>query len=144
MSEPIAITDSISLDAGELVWRFVRASGPGGQKVNKTATAAQLRFDAAGSPSLPEEVRERLLLLAGQRAGGDGVVSIDARRFRSQARNRRDALERLVALIREAAEPPRPRRRARVPAFARRRRLHAKRRRAALKILRRPAPGDDA
>lgn len=143
MTEPIAVTDSISLVADELVWRFVRASGPGGQKVNKTATAAQLRFDAAGSPSLPEAVRERLLLLAGQRAGGDGVVTIDARRFRSQVRNRRDALERLVALIREAAEPPRPRRRTRLPAFANRRRLQAKQRRRALKILRRRPPRDD-
>ena len=136
MSEPIVVTENISLDENELVWRFVRASGPGGQKVNKTSSAVQLRFDAAGSLSLSEVVRERLLVLAGRRADASGVLTIDARRFRTQARNRRDALDRLVALVREAADPPKPRRRRRVPVGARKRRLEIKRRRSVLKSLR--------
>ena len=136
MSEPIVVTEHISLDENELVWRFVRASGPGGQKVNKTSSAVQLRFDAAGSLSLSEVVRERLLVLAGRRADASGVLTIDARRFRTQARNRRDALDRLVALVREAADPPKPRRRRGVPVGARKRRLEIKRRRSVLKSLR--------
>jgi len=136
MSEPIVVTENISLDENELVWRFVRASGPGGQKVNKTSSAVQLRFDAAGSLSLSEVVRERLLVLAGRRADASGVLTIDARRFRTQARNRRDALDRLVALVREAADPPKPRRRRGVPVGARKRRLEIKRRRSVLKSLR--------
>ena len=136
MTDRIRVTEDIGLEPRELEWHFVRASGPGGQKVNKTATAVQLRFDAAASPSLPAEVRNRVLRLAGQRATRDGVVVIDARRFRTQARNRRDALERLVALVREAAEPRRPRQRGEPPATARRRRLEAKRRRGRLKGLR--------
>jgi ribosome-associated protein len=136
MSEPIVVTEHISLDENELVWRFVRASGPGGQKVNKTSSAVQLRFDAAGSLSLSEAVSERLLVLAGRRADASGVLTIDARRFRTQARNRRDALDRLVALVREAADPPKPRRRRRVPVGARKRRLEIKRRRSVLKSLR--------
>lgn len=136
MSEPIVVTENISLDENELVWRFVRASGPGGQKVNKTSSAVQLRFDAAGSLSLSEAVSERLLVLAGRRADASGVLTIDARRFRTQARNRRDALDRLVALVREAADPPKPRRRRRVPVGARKRRLEIKRRRSVLKSLR--------
>ena len=136
MSEPIVVTEHISLDENELVWRFVRASGPGGQKVNKTSSAVQLRFDAAGSLSLSEVVRERLLVLAGRRADASGVLTIDARRFRTQARNRRDALDGLVALVREAADPPKPRRRRRVPVGARKRRLEIKRRRSVLKSLR--------
>ncbi len=136
MSEPIVVTENISLDENELVWRFVRASGPGGQKVNKTSSAVQLRFDAAGSLSLSEAVSERLLVLAGRRADASGVLTIDARRFRTQARNRRDALDRLVALVREAADPPKPRRRRGVPVGARKRRLEIKRRRSVLKSLR--------
>jgi ribosome-associated protein len=130
------VTEHISLDENELVWRFVRASGPGGQKVNKTSSAVQLRFDAAGSLSLSEAVGERLLVLAGRRADASGVLTIDARRFRTQARNRRDALDRLVALVREAADPPKPRRRRGVPVGARKRRLEIKRRRSVLKSLR--------
>jgi ribosome-associated protein len=136
MPDPIPVTDTISLDEDELVWRFVRASGPGGQKVNKTSSAVQLRFDAARSPSLPEAVRERLLVLAGRRADNNGVLTVDARRFRTQARNRRDALDRLVALVREAAEPPKPRRRRGVPAGVHKRRLESKRQRSRLKSQR--------
>jgi ribosome-associated protein len=138
MPDPIPVTDSISLDEDELVWRFVRASGPGGQKVNKTSSAVQLRFDAAQSASLPDAVRERLLTLAGRRADSNGVLTIDARRFRTQARNRSDALDRLVALVREAADPPKLRRRRGVPAGVHRRRLQSKRHRSILKGQRAP------
>ena len=106
----LRITSTISIDPAELEEVFVRASGPGGQNVNKVSTAVQLRFDAARSPSLPEPVRRRLCDLAGRRLTGDGVLVITADRFRSQARNREDARERLIELIREAATPPKPRR----------------------------------
>ena len=142
MAELIPITDEIALDPDELVWRFVRASGPGGQNVNKVSSAVQLRFDVAGSPSLPDQVRARLVTLAGKRMTSDGVLVIDARRFRTQVRNREDALERLVALIREAANPPTPRKKAKTPASVRRKRLEDKRKRAALKASRKKV-GDE-
>lgn len=142
MADLIFITDEIALDPDELVWRFVRASGPGGQNVNKVSSAVQLRFDVANSPSLPEEVRSRLVGLAGKRMTSDGVLVIDARRFRTQARNREDALDRLVALIREAATPPTPRKKVRTPASVRRKRLEDKRKRAAKKALRKPVTDD--
>jgi ribosome-associated protein len=129
----IAINDDLALDEGEITETFVRASGPGGQNVNKVASAAQLRFDALGSPSLPERVKARLARLAGSRLTADGVIVITARRFRSQERNRADARERLAALIRRAAAPPKPRRRTRPSAAQREERLAAKSRRAALK-----------
>lgn len=113
--------------------RFIRAGGPGGQKVNKVATAVQLRFDAANSPSLPEAVRRRLKVLAGRRMTGDGVLVIDARRFRSQERNREDAYARLTELIRRAATPPRPRRPTKPSLAERERRLQDKRRRSQIK-----------
>jgi len=129
----IAVTDRISLRDDELRVSFVLASGPGGQNVNKLATAAQLRFDAAGSPSLPVQVRERLLRLAGRRRTREGEIIIEAKRFRSQERNRQDAIERLVALVRRAAEPPKPRRKTKPPRAAKERRLEDKRRQAAKK-----------
>lgn len=131
------VTRSITLDESELVERFIHASGPGGQNVNKVATAVELRFDAARSPGLPEPVRARLLGLAGRRLSGAGVIVILAQRFRSQARNRADARERLAGLIRAAATPPRTRVATRPPAASKRRRLEEKRQRGTLKRERR-------
>ena len=136
----IRVTDELALRDDEIELVFVRASGPGGQNVNKVATAVQLRFDAAGSPSLPAEVRERLLRLAGRRATEAGVIVIDARRFRTQERNRQDAVERLVKLIARAARRPKPRRRTRPTAASRRRRVDEKKRRGALKRRRGEKP----
>jgi len=133
----IAVTPDIALDENEISLDFVRASGPGGQNVNKVATAVQLRFDVSGSPSLPEDVRRRLARLAGRRMTDDGVLIIDARRFRSQERNRQDAIDRLVELIRAAARKPNLRRRTAPPTASRRRRLETKRRRGERKRLRR-------
>jgi len=121
---------------GELVWRFIHASGPGGQNVNKVSTAVQLRFDAANSPSLPEDIRARLMRLAGRRMTSTGILIIDARRHRTQARNREDALARLTALIHKATERPAPRKKTRPTAASQRRRLESKRRQSAAKRLR--------
>jgi ribosome-associated protein len=137
MIDLIKITDAITLDPSQLEWHFVRASGPGGQNVNKVASAVQLRFDVAEA-DLPEAVRARVIALGGQRVTRDGVLVIDARRFRTQVRNRQDALDRLVALIRDAARPPKLRRPVKTPAAVRRKRLESKRRRAATKSLRKP------
>jgi ribosome-associated protein len=136
----IPINCHLFLDDGEIEESFVRASGPGGQNVNKVSSAVQLRFDLSGSRSLPEDLRERLARLAGRRLTGDGVIVIIAQRYRTQERNRRDALDRLIALIRRAAVPPTPRRPTKPSRAAKERRLEAKARRAAVKQRRRTAP----
>jgi len=132
----IKITETILLDESEIMERFLRSSGPGGQNVNKVATAVQLRFDARNSRSLPDDVRNRLIRLAGKRMTRDGALVIDARRFRTQERNRGDARDRLIALIRKAAEPVTPRRKTRPTRESKKRRLESKRRRSRIKQVR--------
>ena len=137
----IRITDRISIDEQELEERFVRASGPGGQNVNKLSTAVQLRFDARRSPSLPGDVRARLERLAGKRLTREGVIVIIAQRHRTQERNRQDALDRLVELIQRAAVAPIPRRKTKPTRGSRERRLETKKRRSSIKGLRQDKPG---
>ena len=130
------ITDTLSIDESDLVWDFVRSSGPGGQNVNKVATAVQLRFDVLRAQSLPEDVRDRLIRLAGKRMTSDGVLVIQARRFRSQEGNRQDAWDRLVELIQKALIRPRVRKRTRPTRAAKARRLEEKAKRGRIKKLR--------
>jgi len=136
----IRVTPSISIAERELEEHFIRAPGPGGQNVNKLASAVELRFDVRRSPSLSEDVRARLERLAGSRLTRDGVLVIDAHRHRTQARNRQDARARLIELIRRAAVAPRPRRATKPTAGSRERRLDSKKRRATIKGLRRDKP----
>ncbi|MSS72613.1 MAG: aminoacyl-tRNA hydrolase [Candidatus Latescibacteria bacterium] len=136
----IQITPSIAIRESEIQEEFVRASGPGGQNVNKVSTAVQLRFDVANSPSLPADVRERLIRLAGRRITEDGVLIVSSRRFRTQESNRRDARERLVEWVRRAAAKPKPRRKTRPTQASEQRRLDEKKSRGKTKRIRRSAP----
>ena len=138
----IRITDRIHLDESEIEESFVRASGPGGQNVNKISSAVQLRFHAAASPNLSETVRERLIRLAGRRATREGVIVISAQRFRTQERNRADALERLIVLIQEAARPVIIRRPTKPTLGSKIRRREAKGVRGEVKALRRKPVAD--
>jgi ribosome-associated protein len=139
----IRVTPSISIAERELEEHFIRASGPGGQNVNKLASAVELRFDVRRSPSLPEQVRARLEGLAGKRLTREGVLVIHAERHRTQERNRQDARARLIELIRRAAVAPRPRRATKPTAASRERRLDSKKRHATIKDLRQGKPALD-
>jgi ribosome-associated protein len=139
----IHITDQIVIDEREIGETFVRSSGPGGQNVNKLATAVQLRFDVRRSPSLPNDVALRLMKLAGSRLTNEGVLIIVAQRFRTQERNRADALERLVELIRQATVVQKPRRPTAPSKAERARRLQSKKRRSSIKATRGAKPEFD-
>ena len=139
----IRIADTIAIDESELSESFVRASGPGGQNVNKVSSAVQLRFNARHSPSLPNDVAVRLMRIAGKRLTKEGEIVIVAQQHRTQERNREDARDRLFDMIRQAAVRPTPRRATKVPKAQRRERLESKKHRAGIKSLRRSKPGWD-
>ena len=131
----VEITPSLQIDERELQIDFVRASGPGGQNVNKVSTAVQLRFDVNAS-TLPEEVKERLIRFAGNRITSDGILLIEAKRFRTQEHNREDAIQRFVELVRKALIPPKPRKRTKPTAASKAKRLKEKKARGNIKRLR--------
>lgn len=139
----IAVTNSITLHPDELQERFVRASGPGGQNVNKVSTAVELRFDVKNSPSLPDYVRQKLTTLAGRRLTQDGVLVLQAQKHRTQERNRQDAIERLVELIQKAAERQAPRIKTKPTLASKERRIEGKKTRSAVKNMRGRVRGED-
>jgi ribosome-associated protein len=139
----IRINSRIDLDENELDFSFIRASGPGGQNVNKVSSAVRLRFDVKHSPSLPDDVRHRLIRLAGRKVTDAGELIVTAQIHRSQERNRQEALEKLIDLIQRAAVPPVPRRPTRPTAGSRKRRLESKSRRSTIKRLRGGPHSDD-
>jgi ribosome-associated protein len=139
----IQIDPRIRIDDSELTERFIRSPGPGGQNVNKVETAVQLRFDAARSPSLPEDVRARLIRLAGRRIDSEGFLTVEAHRFRTRERNREDARERLAALIRRAVHRPKPRIATKPTRASKERRLESKRVQSTVKRQRSERPGED-
>lgn len=138
----VEITPTLSLDDSEVSLDFIRSSGPGGQNVNKVATAVQLRFDLRNSPSLPADVKERLVKLAGSRMTGEGFLLIEAKRYRTQDQNRADALLRLTALIQKALVAPKRRRATRPTLASKTERIQAKKRRGEIKKLRRTFPNE--
>ena len=140
---PIRVTGSLAIDPDEIQESFVRAAGPGGQHVNTTSTAVQLRFDVRRSPSLPDDVRHRLERLAGRRLTRDGVLVLVAQGHRSQLRNREEALARLIELVREATHKPAPRVKTKVSRAAKRRRVDDKKRHGTVKSLRKARSSDD-
>lgn len=143
MAAMINITKNISIDEQEIQLEFIRSSGPGGQNINKVSTAVQLRFNVNTSPSLPDDVRNRLIRIAGKRITGKGILIIEARRFRTQEKNRQDAVDRLVGLVRRAAEKPKVRRKTSPTPVSREKRLEAKRHRTRAKLMRRPVSQTD-
>ena len=134
----IKITDDIAIGEEEINLKFVRSSGPGGQNVNKVSTAVQLRFNVVGSPTLPADIRSRLMELAGNRITEEGVLVVDAQQYSTQERNRQAAIDRLVNLIKEASIPPKVRRKTKPSAGSKKRRLESKRRRSEIKQSRKP------
>jgi ribosome-associated protein len=140
----IPVTADVAIDETEIHMDFVRASGPGGQNVNKVSSAVQLRFDVRNTASIPGEIRERLIRLAGKRVTTEGVLIIQASRFRTQERNRQDAVDRLVQLVRRAAEKPKRRVKTRRTLASKERQLAKKKRRGRIKKMRRIVMGDDA
>lgn len=139
----IRVTNTMVIGENEIQEEFIRSSGPGGQNVNKVATAVQLRFDVMKSPSLPNDVRERLTRLAGKRITEEGILIIEARQFRTQKQNRQDAMGRLIALIRKAAEVPKRRGKTRPTLASRKKRLETKRHRSGIKHTRRRASNSE-
>ena len=139
----IHITRTITIDESEIQLKFIRSPGPGGQNVNKVATSVQLRFDVVNSPSLPDDLRKRLIHLAGRRITEYGILIIEARRFRTQERNRQDAIDRLAELIRKAVEKPKHRRKTKPTFASKSRRLETKHRKGETKRTRRFVSGPD-